>query len=382
MFRIHAILVGLALWILGCKKESVAPIATPEAKALAIGLVTDVGGRGDQSFNDSALRGLEVWAAGVEYQGGSYKPLDDARRSASIPSVLSDRLKRLSIRPMVVQSKAQEDYLPNLQLLVDQGVALAIATGFMLENAVEAIAKANRNSKFLLIDSPLLDAKGAIVTLPNVRTVVFKEEEGSFLAGALAAMVAPNKVGFVGGMEIPLIQKFEVGFRAGVKTVNPNTKVLVQYTGSFDNISAGKQIASDLISKGTQVIFHAAGSDGTGVIAAVKEARAAGKNVYAIGVDSDQSHLAPEAVLTSMIKRVDLMVYETIASVDQNSFTPGDRSVGLKEGAVELAEIKIDIDHKEAILKRLDELKAQIVDGRIRVPADRSAFDRFNPPAK
>ncbi len=113
-------------------------------------------------------------------------------------------------------------------------------------------------------------------------------------------------MGFVGGMEIPLIKKFEAGFRAGVQTTNPTAQVLVAYTGSFDNVAAGKQVAQDLMAKGADVVFQAAGSDGLGVIQAVKEARAAGKNVYVIGVDSDQSHLAPDAVLTSMVKRVDL----------------------------------------------------------------------------
>ena len=125
----------------------------------------------------------------------------------------------------MLQSKAQEDYEPNLQLLVDQGAALTIGVGFMLENAVEAVARRNPEARFLLIDSPLLDAQGSPFTLPNVRTVVFREEEGSFLVGALAGLVTrTGKVGFVGGMEIPLINKFEAGFRAGVMTHQPRPR--------------------------------------------------------------------------------------------------------------------------------------------------------------
>jgi len=279
-----------------------------------------------------------------------------------------------------VQSRAQEDYEPNLQLLVDQGANLVIGVGFMLENAVEAVARRNPQAKFLLIDSPILDAKGAPQTLPNVRTVVFREEQGSFLAGALAGLVAKDKVGFVGGMEIPLIKKFEAGFRAGVMTTNPNAKVLVQYTGSFDNVAAGKQVAQDLVAKGAEVIFQAAGSDGLGVIQAVKEARAAGKNVYVIGVDSDQSHLAPDAVLTSMVKGVDLAVWQAAKDLKDGAFTSGDTVLGLKEHAVGLAPVGVDFPGKAEALKKVEALQEQVVSGAIAVPASIEALEKFQPP--
>jgi basic membrane protein A and related proteins len=209
---------------------------------------------------------------------------------------------------------------------------------------------------------------------------VFKEEEGSFLAGALAGLVAKERVGFVGGMETPLIKKFEMGFRAGVKTTNSNATVVVQYTGSFDNVSHGKQVASDFVNKGCEVIFHAAGSDGNGVIQAVKEAKAAGKNVYAIGVDSDQSHLAPDAVLTSMVKRVDLAVWQSVNDLVLGHFTNADVVLGLKENGVSLAPIRLEFAGKAAALEKIEKLKQMIVEGGLHVPANQSEFDAFGNP--
>ncbi|MFT3711602.1 MAG: BMP family ABC transporter substrate-binding protein [Archangium sp.] len=374
------VVAALAL-LAGCSKKD-GPKEPAGARTQIVGLVTDVGGRGDQSFNDSALRGLEAWAAGQKSVDGKYVALSADERKATVPSELDARVVQLGIKPLVVQSKAQEDYQPNLQLVVDQGADLTVGTGFMLENAVETVAKQNSGSKFLLIDSPILDAKGTPQSLPNVRTVVFKEEEGSFLVGALAGLVAKSgTIGFVGGMEIPLIKKFEAGFRAGVKTTNPKANVLVQYTGSFDNVAAGKQAAQDLVSKGCEVVFHAAGSDGNGVIQAIKEARAAGKNVYVIGVDSDQSHLAPDAVLTSMVKRVDLAVWQAASDLKAGTFGPGDFAMGLKEGGVTYAPVRLEFDGKAAALAKVEALRAKIVGGEVKVPSNTADLEKFAAPA-
>jgi basic membrane protein A len=383
--RFALALAAASLALVACKKDSPAPAsaggeAPLAATSLVIGLVTDVGGRGDQSFNDSALRGLETWAAGARFVSGGYEKLPSAARELTIPQELRARVTPLAVKPLVVQSKAQEDYQPNLQLLVDQGASLTVGVGFMLENAVEAVAQANPDAKFLLIDSPLLDARGAPRALPNVRTVVFREEEGSFLVGALAGLVAKEKVGFVGGMEIPLIKKFEAGYRAGVKTTNPKATVLVQYTGTFDNVAAGKQVAQDLVAKGCEVIFQAAGSDGNGVIQAVKEAREAKKNVFVIGVDSDQSHLAPEAVLTSMVKRVDLAVYSAIADLAAGRFTARDEVMGLKEGGVSYAPVTVGLADKDALLAKVEALRAKVVAGEVKVPTNPADLDAFTAP--
>jgi len=379
-------LLLVMLLVASCKKDapsSTGVAAQPKApgKALTVGLVTDVGGRGDQSFNDSALRGLEAWAGGVTLVDGAYRTLPEAERAATIPAELRARVTALGVRPLVVQSKLPEDYQPNLQLLVDQGADLTVGTGFMLENAVEAVAKANPGAKFLLIDSPLLDARGAPVALPNVRTVVFREEEGSFLVGALAGLVAKEKVGFVGGMDTPLIRRFEAGYRAGVKTTNPSATVLAQYTGSFDNVGAGKQAGADLLAKGCEVVFQAAGSDGIGVIQAVKEARAAGKAVFAVGTDSDQHALAPEAMLTSMLKRVDMEVWQAAFDLSRGAFVGGDLRVGLKEAAVGLAEVRLEFPGKVAALARVEALRQQVVAGELKVPVSLAELERFDAPS-
>jgi basic membrane protein A len=225
------LLLCLALLALlgGCKKKQ---------PAHTIGLSLDVGGRGDQSFNDGALRGLEQMAAGLKYTAHGYEPLSDAEYAASLPPDLKGQsFPHLKIPPpLVLSGKAQEDYEPNLQLLVDQGVELVVAVGFMMEPAVRAVSARNPDARFLLIDSPVLDASGKPTTVPNVRAVVFKENEGSMLAGALAGEVTKTgKIGFVGGMQLPLIKKFEAGFRAGVRQVNPKADVLIAYTGTFDD---------------------------------------------------------------------------------------------------------------------------------------------------
>src|SRR5207245_4623481 len=182
---------------------------------------------------------------------------------------------------------------------------------------------------------PILDAAGKPTTAPNVRAVVFKENEGSMLAGALAAEVTKTgKIGFVGGMQLPLIRKFEAGFRAGVRQVNPKLDVLVAYTGTFDDERKGIEVGHDLYRRGCDIVFHAAGLDGLGVI---KAAQQAGKLV--IGVDSDQSHVAPGTVLTSMVKHVDVAVYLAVKDVLEKKFSGGDIVLGLREGGVGLAPI-------------------------------------------
>jgi basic membrane protein A len=376
----------------GCKKQSdekpagTAPSATapsanseaPKAKELKVGLVTDVGGRGDHSFNDSALRGLELWGAGKKMEAGRYVDASPEELKATLVQDLGSRgiAPVAGVTPVVLQSKVAEDYEPNLQLLVDQGVAMSVGVGFMLESAVETVAKRNPDAKFLLIDSPIVGADGKPYTLPNVRTVVFREEQGSFLVGALAGLATQGgKVGFVGGMEVPLIKKFEAGFRAGVAATNPKATVLVNYTGSFDNVAAGKQVGQDLVSKGADIIFQAAGSDGLGVIQAVKEAREAKKNVFVIGVDSDQSPLAPEAVLSSMVKRVDLAVYEAIRDLHDGKLTGGDVVLGLKEGGVTYAPVRVEFPGREAALQKVEELRAKVVSGEIQVPSHPSQLN-------
>jgi basic membrane protein A and related proteins len=382
---LRSCLLSALLLVSACKRQEAgkeeAVAAAPREKGVKVGLVTDVGGRGDHSFNDSALRGLESWGAGKRMEGGRYQDISpEALRETLEEELAGKDITPVGITPVVLQSKVAEDYEPNLQLLVDQGVGLTIGVGFMLENAVETVARRNPDAKFLLIDSPLVSAEGRPYTLPNVRTVVFREEEGSFLVGALAGLVTKSgKVGFVGGMEVPLIKRFEAGFRAGVAATHPQAQVLVNYTGSFDNVSAGKQVGQDLVRKGADVLYHAAGSDGLGVIQAVREARAAGQPVFAIGVDSDQSHVAPEAVLTSMVKRVDLAVYEAARDLTRGTLEGGDVVLGLAEGGVTYAPVRVDFPGKEEALRKVEALRARIALGELKVPAHPSELKTASP---
>jgi basic membrane protein A and related proteins len=356
------------------------PACKRRTPAHTVGLALDVGGRGDQSFNDGALRGLENMAAGLRYTPRGYEPLPEADYLRLLPADLRGRqLPHLGIpAPIVLQGKAQEDYEPNLQLLVDHGAELVIAAGFMMEQATRAVAARNPRTKFLLIDSPVLDASGKPTTLPNVRAVVFREHEGSFLAGALAGeLTRSGRIGFVGGMQLPLIRKFEAGFRAGIHVVNPAAAVLVSYTGTFDDERKGVEVGQDLYRRGCDIVFHGAGLDGLGVI---KAAEQAGKLV--IGVDSDQAHVAPRNVLTSMVKHADLAVYEGVRDAVQGTFTGGDVVLGLREGAMALAPIGGDVDPaaSSAALKDVEALRAAVVSGRIAVPATLDELEKFQRP--
>ncbi len=335
-----------------------------------IGIVTDVGGRGDQSFNDGALRGLESWACGQRYTASGYQPLSAEELAATIPADLHDKQGEIQqvkgIAPYVLQARAQEDYRPDLELLAQRHAALAVGVGFMLEDALAAEARAHPDQRYLLIDSPILDSKGAAVTLPNVESVTFREQEGSYLAGALAGLVTKTgRVAFVGGMQVPLIQRFEAGFRAGLAATNKAAaaQLAVQYTGSFDDSSAGKRVAQSLYGGGVDVLFQAAGADGLGAIEAAKEA---GK--FVIGVDSDQAHLAPASVLTSMVKHVDYAVYLASRDIALGRFAPGNHELGLLESGVGLAPVVLDFPGKAAALQTVEELRQKIVRGEIKVP--------------
>jgi basic membrane protein A len=315
-------------------------------------------------------------AAGLRYTVHGYEPLDDASYRKLLPSDLeAAQFAHLAIpAPLVLSGKAQEDYEPNLQMLVEQGAELVVAVGFMMEPAARAVSARNPNARILLIDSPLLDAKGRPTIAPNVRAVVFREQEGSFLAGALAGRLTRGKVGFVGGMQLPLIRKFEVGFRAGVRQVNPAAEVLVAYTGTFDDERKGIEVGHDLYARGCDIVFHGAGLDGLGVI---KAAQQAGKLV--IGVDSDQSHVAPQNVLTSMIKHVDVAVYRAVKDVLAGSFTGGDVVLGVKEGGLALAPLgpMVPPGQRAVLLAEIERIRADVADGRVQVPATLEELARF-----
>jgi len=356
----------------GCKK--------PEQKVekIKIGLVTDVGGRGDKSFNDSALRGLEAWAAGLKMVAGvGYQPLTDEEYKKSIeeeaPDLLDRGIHKFDIEPLVLESKANEDYVPNLKKLADEGCKLVIGVGFMLTDAIKEVAPQYPNTYFMLIDGVIDPAP------PNVVCYTFKEHEGSFLVGALVGqMTKKNKVGFVGGMDLFIIHKFEAGYRAGVKTVNPNCEVLVGYTGNFTSADDGQKIAKQQFDAGADIVYHASGACGIGVI---KEAQTRGPGYFAVGVDSDQDYMAPGNVLTSMIKHVDYAVWLSIKSVVEKTFKSGIVQLGVKEGGVGLSPMKYTKNMiPPEVLNKVETLKKMIAEGKFEVPDTREKLETFVPP--
>ncbi len=241
----------------------------PQPGQLTLGMVTDVGGLGDRSFNDSAYRGLLMSRA------------------------------RLHAYVQVLQSRSAADYQPNLTALANLHFQMIYGVGFLMGLDLDSVAKENPTQRFAIID--------AVIDDPNVVSITFREQDGSFLAGALAAMVSKtHHIAFLGGVDIPLIEKFEAGYIAGAREVDPTIKVDVKYAGSFDDVAAGKELANLLFNDGVDIIYTAAGKVGLGSIDAVKSRT----GDYIIGVDSNQDDLAPGKVLTSMVKKVDVALFD------------------------------------------------------------------------
>lgn len=351
MFKKGLVLVLALVMVMtmftGCAKPAPAPApeATPAATeapteapkpALSFGMITDVGGLGDKSFNDSAWEGLQK--AG----------------------------KELGIEPVILQSTKQEDYEANIGNMA-QSVDLTVAVGFLMEQAMNAGADQYTDKKFGIIDT--------VVNKPNVMSVTFKENEGSFLVGVIAGLTTKsNVIGFVGGMEMPLIQKFEYGFRAGVASVNPKAKVLVNYTGAFDNPDKGKEIALAQNKQKADVIYHASGACGIGVIQAADE-----KDFWAIGVDQDQASVSKNnKVLCSMIKRVDVGTYTIVKSYADNKFEGGKAlELGLTEDGVGFSDNGNNVTAEVKAVA--DKAKELVANGTIVVPGTKEQFEAFKP---
>ena len=320
------------------------PAVAAAGNGLDIGIVFDVGGRGDKSFNDGAYRGAER----AERELGAHVHFIE-------PGEGSDREA-------------------GLRLLAAEHMKLVIGVGFIFTDDLTALANEYPNTNFAGVDYALkTDAAGNIVPPPpNLAALKFREEQGSFLVGALAALVGNSKkVGFVGGMDIPLIHKFEAGYRAGVTYVCPDCTVLVQYAGvtpeAFRNPGRGKELALSQYQSGVNVIFHASGSTGLGVFEA---ARQTGR--LAIGVDADQYGEAPGHVLTSMVKGVDAVVFDQIKRVRDGTFHGGVQEYGLAENGVGY----VYDAHNRALIPdsvhaRLERIRADIIAGKISVPSTR-----------
>lgn len=316
----------------------------PEGEALEVGIVFDMGGRGDKSFNDGAYLG--------------------AMRAA----------RELGARVRFVEPGEGSDREAGLRLLAAEGMDLVVGVGFIFTDDLTQLAREYPNVAFAGVDYALsVDAAGNVIAPPaNLAALKFREEQGSFLVGAMAALVGGSKkVGFVGGMDSPLIHKFEIGYRAGVKHVCPDCTVIAQYAGvtpeAFGNPGRGKELALSQYQQGVNIIYHASGSTGLGVFEA---ARTLGK--FGIGVDADQYAEAPGRVLTSMVKRVDESVFNAIQRVKEGSFTGGVYQFGLAENGVGYV---YDDNNRalipDAVRARLEELRAEIIAGRIKVPSTR-----------
>jgi len=339
-------LAGLSL--AACGNDTTSPSATPSggssapASGIKVGMAYDVGGRGDQSFNDSAARGLDK--AKSDY-GVEVKELEAT----------------------LGESDAQKE--DRLRQLVDGGYNPIIAVGFAYAGPLGKVAKDNPDVKFAIID----DNTPGTDTGPNIANLTFAEQEGSFLVGVAAALKSKTgHVGYIGGVNVPLLQKFQAGYQAGVKAVKPSDKVDVKYltqppdfTG-FNDPAKGQTAGQGMYDAGADVIYAAAGGSGAGVF---KAAKSSGK--LGIGVDSDQYNQTAlagvkDVIMTSMIKKVDVAVYDFITSIKDSKFAAGNKVYDLKAGGVDYATSGGKVDD---IKDQIDSYKQKIISGEIKVPS-------------
>ncbi len=300
------------------------------AQEFSPAIVFDMGGKFDKSFNEAAYTGAERFKkeTGIVY------------------------------RDFEVTNEAQREQA--LRNMARRGAQIVVGIGFAQASGVEKVAKEFPSTKFAIID--------AVVGLPNVQSIVFKEHEGSFLVGMAAAMATKSgKIGFVGGMDIPLIRKFALGYEEGAKYVNPKIEVFQNMTGTtpaaWNDPTRGSELARSQFDRGADVVYAAAGGTGLGVLQAAKD-----RGRLAIGVDSNQNHLHPGTILTSMVKRVDLAVYEAFKTARDGTWKPGVRNLGVAEGGVGYA---VDQHNRSLISaemeRRLAQARADIIAGKIRV---------------
>lgn len=298
-------------------------------------VIFDMGGKFDKSFNEAAYNGAERFKKETGISYAEFEVTNEAQRTQAM-----QRLARGagSVRP----------------------ASIVICIGFAFGSTLEQVAKEFPNTKFVIVDS--------VVDQPNVQSVVFREHEGSFLVGMAAAMASKTaKVGFIGGMDIPLIRKFHKGYEEGAQHVNKSVQVFMNMTGTtpaaWNDPTKGGELARSQFERGADVIYAAAGATGLGVLQAAKDA---GK--LSIGVDSNQNHLHPGSVLTSMVKRVDVAVYNAMKSAQTNTWKAGVQSLGLKEEGVDYA---LDANNSKLITAdmkaKLDAAKADIIAGKIKV---------------
>jgi basic membrane protein A and related proteins len=319
-------------WILLCPVFLIACMTARLAVAADFvpAVVFDMGGKFDKSFNQSAYAGAE-------------------------------RFKRdtgIAYREFEVTNETQREQAQ--RAMARRGASIVVGIGFAQASAIEKVAREFPATKFVIVDG--------VVELPNVQSIVFKEHEGSFLVGMVAAMASKTgKIGFVGGMDIPLIRKFAVGYAEGARHVNPKIEIFQNMTGTtpaaWNDPTRGGELARSQFDRGADVVYAAAGATGLGVLQAARD-----RGRLAIGVDSNQNGIQPGTVLTSMIKRVDVAVYEALKAAKEGTWRPGRRVLGLAEDGVGWA---LDEHNRRLITpemeRRLAQARADIVAGRITV---------------
>jgi basic membrane protein A len=309
------------------------PTANVHEDPIKIGMVTDVGGVNDASFNQSSWEGLQ-------------KAHDE-----------------LGVEVKYLESKTDADYAPNIAAFVDEDYDLIICVGYMLADAVRESAEKNPDQKYAIID----DASCA--DLKNVTCLMFEQSQASYLAGIAAGMMTKsNTVGFVLGMANEMMHQFGYGYLAGVLDTNPKAKILQTNANAFGDTAGGKSAAVNMVTKGADVIFHAAGGTGLGVIEGCKES-----NIWAIGVDSDQSAQAPKNILTSAMKRVDNACYDVSKLMKNGTLKGNVITYDLKSAGVDIAPTTTNLP--KDVLQAINNAKKKIIEGKIKVPKTKKEFE-------
>jgi basic membrane protein A len=334
-----AVLCALALAGAACQPQT---IAADDPSKVHVGIVFDIGGKDDRSFNAAAYDGVKC-AEGGKHPDGT--PCD----KPALGIVLRD-----------VEPGDPTSIEPSMRAFAERGYDLIIGVGFAQAPIMEQVSKDYPNLKFAIIDG--------VIDAPNVASLNFKEHEGSFLVGMIAARTTKtNKVGFVGGMDIPLIHKFATGYAEGARYANPKVEVFENYVGvndsAWNNPGKGKELAKAQIERGADVLFQAAGNSGLGVFDAAEET-----HKLAIGVDANQNWVKPGFILTSMMKRVDNAVYNTVKEVVENRFNGGIHLFGLESDGVGYA---LDDYNRnlipQSVIDEVERAKKEIIAGHIKV---------------
>lgn len=323
----------LSLTVLSACGNATATDGAAEEATFSVGMVTDLGSVNDKAYNQSSWEGLQQLNKDYGYDVKYLEPQSDAE-----------------IEPSILQ-------------FVNSGTDLTWATGGTMADPVIKIAENNPETKLAVLD-------GEVSGYDNVVSVSFKEHEGSFLAGVVAgAMTETGKVGFIGGIENPIIQRFQAGFEAGVKAANPDAEVLVNFAGAFNRVDIGKSAASIMYNDGADVIFHAAGGTGNGIFNEAQERFKNGEQVWVIGVDKDQSlEFGTDITLTSMLKKVDIAIYDMSKQIAEGTVEGGEVvRLGLAEDGVGLAETS-DTNVPAEVLELIEEYKEKIISGELIVP--------------